>query len=110
VKENAVDYGWYMPPILEAFGATAAAGKLLKLDEEQIRNAFSLTLCQATCSAELIYSTHSMIRAIRDAFSAKAGLLSALLAKKGITGFQQPFEGRAGLFNIYLRGKWIHSH
>jgi 2-methylcitrate dehydratase PrpD len=106
VKENAVEYGWYMPPILEAFGATTAAGKLLKLDAEQIRNAFSLTLCQATCSAELIYSSNSMIRAIRDAFSAKAGLLSALLAQKGITGFQQPFEGKAGLFNNYLRGKW----
>jgi 2-methylcitrate dehydratase PrpD len=106
VKENAVEYGWYMPPILEAFGATTAAGKLLKLDAEQIRNAFSLTLCQATCSAELIYSSNSMIRAIRDAFSAKVGLLSALLAQKGITGFQQPFEGRAGLFNIYSRGAW----
>jgi len=106
LKENAVEYGWYMPPILEAFGATAAAGKLLKLDAERIRDAFSLTLCQATCSAELIYSSNSMIRAIRDAFSAKAGLLSALLAQKGITGFQQPFEGRAGLFNNYSRGKW----
>jgi len=105
-KENAVEYGWYMPPILEAFGATTTAGKLLKLDAEQIRNAFSLTLCQATCSAELIYSSDSMIRAVRDSFSAKAGLLSALLAKKGITGFQQPFEGKAGLFNNYSRGKW----
>jgi len=106
VKEDLVENGWYMPPILEAFGAAAAAGKLLKLDTDQIRNAFSLTLCQATCSAELIYSSHSMIRAIRDAFSAKAGLLSALLAQKGITGFQQPLEGRAGLFNNYSRGKW----
>jgi 2-methylcitrate dehydratase PrpD len=47
-----------------------------------------------------------MIRAIRDAFSAKAGLLSALLAQKGIMGFDQPFEGRAGLFNMYSKGKW----
>jgi 2-methylcitrate dehydratase PrpD len=106
VKENLVEYGWYMPPILEAFGATAAASKLLKLDAGQIRNAFSLTLCQATCSAELIYSSNSMIRGIRDAFSAKAGLLSALLAQKGITGFEHPFEGKAGLFNNYSRGKW----
>jgi len=106
VKQNTVEYGWYMPPILGAFGATAASSKLLKLDMEQIRNAFSLTLCQTTCSAELIYSSNSMIRAIRDAFSAKAGLLSALLAQKGITGFEHPFEGRAGLFNIYSRGKW----
>src|SRR4030042_3191307 len=106
LNENPVEYGWYMPPILQAFGAATAASKLLKLDVEQIRNGFSLTLCQATCSAELIYSSHSMIRAIRDAFSAKAGLLSALLAQKGIMGFDQPFEGRAGLFNMYSKGKW----
>jgi 2-methylcitrate dehydratase PrpD len=109
VKENAVEYGWYMPPILEAFGATTAAGKLLKLDVEQIRNGFSLTLCQATCSAELIYSSNSMIRAIRDAFSAKAGLLSALLAQKGITGFQQPFEGRQGCSIFIQEVNGIHS-
>src|SRR4030042_701018 len=95
-----------MPPILQAFGAATAASKLLKLDVEQIRNAFSLTLCQTTCSAELIYSSHSMIRAIRDSFSAKAGLLSALLAQKGITGFEHPFEEKAGLFNIDSKGKW----
>jgi len=106
LNENPVEYGWYMPPILQAFGAATAASKLLKLDMEQIRNAFSLTLCQTTCSAELIYSSHSMIRAIRDSFSAKAGLLSALLAQKGITGFEHPFEGKAGLFNIYSKGKW----
>ena len=106
LNENPVECGWYTPPILQAFGATTVAGKLLKLDVKQIRNGFSLTLCQATCSAELIYSSHSMIRAIRDAFSAKAGVLSALLAQKGITGFEHPFEGRAGLFNIYSRGKW----
>jgi 2-methylcitrate dehydratase PrpD len=106
VKENLVEYGWYMPPILQAFGATTASSKLLKLNMEQIRNAFSLTLCQATCSAELIYSSNSMIRAIRDGFSAKVGVLSALLAQKGITGFEHPLEGEAGLFNIYTRGNW----
>ena len=68
----------------------------LGLDEAQVLDAFSLTLCQATRSAELKYSPHSVIRAVRDAFAAKAGVLSALLARKGVKGFDLPFEGKAG--------------
>jgi len=105
-EEDYLKSGWYMPPILGAFGATTAACKLLNLGPEQILDAFSLTLCQATCSAELINSPNSIIRAIRDAFSAKAGVLSALLAQEGITGFAQPFEGKAGLFTMYSRGNY----
>jgi len=65
-----------------------------------------LTLCQATCSAELTQSPHSVVRSIRDAFSAKAGLLSALLAEQGVAGFRKPIEGKAGLFSLYARGNY----
>ncbi|MBP1609630.1 MAG: MmgE/PrpD family protein [Acidobacteria bacterium] len=99
-------YGWYPPPILGAFGATAAAAKLMKLDAAQTRDAFSLTLCQATCSSELKYSRDSMIRAVRDAFAAQAGVLAAKLAGSGVKGFDQPFEGKAGFFQLYAKGAY----
>jgi 2-methylcitrate dehydratase PrpD len=99
-------FGWYPPPILGAYGAAAAAGKLLKLTPEQMLDAFSLVLCQATCSAELKYSPHSTIRAVRDAFAAQAGVLSALLAQRGVKGFDLPFEGKAGFFALYARGQY----
>jgi 2-methylcitrate dehydratase PrpD len=105
-NENPGEYGWYIPPILGSFGATAAAGKLLNLDEKGILDAFSLTLCQSTCSAELRYSPHSDIRSVRDAFAAKAGVLSARLAQKGVKGFDHPFEGKAGLFSLYSNGNY----
>lgn len=106
LNEDLLKYGWYMPPILGAFGATAAVCKLLHLSAQQILDAFSLTLCQATCSAELTQSTNSVVRSIRDAFSAKAGVISALLAQKGVTGFNQPIEGEAGFFKMYARGNY----
>ena len=98
------EFGWYTPPILGAFGAAAAAARLMQLSAEQTRDALSLTLCQSTCSAELKYSRRSVVRAVRDGFSAHAGLLSALLAQRGVTGFEQPIEGRAGLYALYARG------
>jgi 2-methylcitrate dehydratase PrpD len=100
------EYGWYPPPIIAAFGTTAAIGRLLKLNESQLIDAFSLTLCQATCSAELKFSPHSDIRAVRDAFPAQVGVTSALLARKGVRGFDRPFEGRAGFFALYARGAY----
>ncbi|MBI5031585.1 MAG: MmgE/PrpD family protein [Chloroflexi bacterium] len=106
LRVNPLEYGWYIPPILGAFGATAAVAKLLNLTAAQIVNAFSLTLCQATCSAELTSSPRSMVRSIRDAFAAKAGVLSTQLAKQGIVGFEQPIEGKAGLFSLYTHGNY----
>ncbi len=106
LKRDLLADGWYMPPILGAFGATAAACKLLGLNERQILDAFSLALCQATCSAEQIHSRRTIIRSIRDAFPAKAGLISALLAQRSVIGFEQPFEGRGGLYQSYARGEY----
>jgi 2-methylcitrate dehydratase PrpD len=106
LNENPLEDGWYIPPILGAFGATTAVCKLLNLTAEQIVDAFSLTLCQATCSAELTHNPRSAVRGIRDAFSAKAGLLSALLAEQGVAGFRQPIEGKAGLYSLYARGNY----
>ena len=100
------EYGWYPPPMIAAFGATAAVGRVLKLDESQLIDAFSLTLCQAICSAELKYSPHSDIRAVRDAFPAQIGVASALLARRGVKGFDRPFEGKAGFFALYARGAY----
>jgi 2-methylcitrate dehydratase PrpD len=100
------DYGWYPPPIFAAFGATAAAARLLRLPESQVVDAMSLTLCQTTCSGEIKYDAHSIIRGVRDAFGARAGVSSALLARKGVTGFKMPFEGRSGFFKMYARGSY----
>ncbi len=107
--KNPIEYGWYPPPILGAFGAAAAAGKLLGLNPAQLCDAFSLTLCQATCSAELRFSPYSDLRAVRDAFAAHAGVVSAQLALRGVRGFEAPFEGRAGLYHLYAAGHYEPS-
>ena len=106
LKKDPIEFGWYMPPILNAFGAAAATGKLLRLNPQEVLDTFSLTLCQATCSAELVHSPHTVIRGIRDAFSTKAGVISAFLAEKGVIGFEHPMEGSAGLFRLYAREEY----
>jgi 2-methylcitrate dehydratase PrpD len=104
LKENPDVYGFYTPPILGAFGAAAAAGRLMRLTTEQMVDAFALTLGQATASAQFKTNPDSVVRAVRDAFAAHAGVLSARLAARGVKGFDGAFEGKYGLYALYARG------
>lgn len=106
LKTPMENFGWYPPPMFSAFGATAAAAKVLGLSAEQIVDALSLTLCQSVCSGEIKYSAQSHIRAVRDAFGAQAAVLSADLARRGVRGFDAPFEGKAGFFALYAAGDY----
>ncbi|GIL41609.1 MmgE/PrpD family protein [Roseiterribacter gracilis] len=94
------DGGWYPPPILGAFGAAAAAGRLHRLNQRQMLDSFSLMLTQ-TCPGEIKYSRDTVLRAVREAFPAQAAVQSTLLAAAGIRGFDAPFEGKAGFFRLY---------
>lgn len=106
LKVTLADFGWYPPPMLAAFGATAAAAKILKLNERQVRDAFTLTLCQMTCAGEIMNSPQSTLRAVRDAFPARGGISSALLARGGVRGFDKPLEGEAGFYATFARGNY----
>lgn len=97
-------HGWYIPPIVGAFSAAAASANLLGLDERQTLAAFSMTLCQSSCSAEILHSPSADIRAVRDGFAAQAGLVAAQLARGGVVGFERPIEGRAGFYAMFARG------
>lgn len=104
LKKPLEDGGWYPPPILAAFGAAAGAARLLGLEAIQVRDACSLMLCQATMPGEIKHSRQSTVRAIREAFPAQAAVTCALLARAGVRGFEEPFEGQAGFFALYADG------
>lgn len=104
VREGAPPPGFYQPAIVGTFGAATAAAKLLGASAEQVLDAWSLALCQNSCTQELQDSPASTIRAIREGLCARVGLESALLATRGVRGFNAPFEGRSGFFVMYANG------
>jgi 2-methylcitrate dehydratase PrpD len=104
ISDGAPPPGFYQPAIVGTFGATTAAAKLLKLNAEQILDAWSLALCQNSCSGEIQNSPDSTLRAVREGPCARVGLESALLAAKGVRGFGAPFEGKSGFFVMYAQG------
>ncbi|MEY2853813.1 MAG: hypothetical protein RL030_945 [Pseudomonadota bacterium] len=98
--------GWYPPPILGAMGAVAGAARVFALTPEQLLDAWSLMLLQNSCSGQIIHSADSTIRAVREAFPAQAAVDCVRLAKAGIRGFSEVFEGRAGFFAMFAGGQY----
>src|SRR5690348_1654524 len=78
---------FYPPAIAGTFGATATAARLMQLTPEQTLDAFSLALCQNSCSAEILSDAYSDIRAVRDGLCAQVGVQAAQLARRGVKGF-----------------------
>ncbi|MBT9775492.1 MmgE/PrpD family protein [Clostridium sp. MCC353] len=102
-NEDLEKYGFYMPTIYTSFGATAAVCKLLGLTPRQIVDAFSFNLCQTTCSSELMNNSKTVMRSVREAFSARNAVLSGQIAAKGLNGFEEPLEGKLGFYHAYAR-------
>lgn len=98
--------GWYPPPIVAAYGAAAGAAKLLGLDARATRDALSLMLCQATMPGEIKHSAGTELRAVRESFPAQAAVTSALLARGGVTGFEEPLEGKGGFFALFAHNEY----
>lgn len=106
LRRQMEDGGWYPPPILAGFGAAAGSAHLLGLGAEQLRDALSLTLCQVTMPGEIKHSPATVIRAVREAFPAQAAVLSAMLAREGVSGFEAPLEGPGGFYALYAGGQF----
>lgn len=95
--------GWFTTSIYGVFGATAAAARLLKLDETAIAHAFGIALSQASGTQQANIE-QALTKRLQSAFAARAGVFSALLASRGVTAPREAFEGRFGLFQLYQEG------
>lgn len=106
LTESVEKRGFYFIPMLSAYGAAAAAARLSRLSEPEIVQSFALASCQAVFSDALVAYPPSHLRAVRDGFSARAGVTAALLARRGVEAFDRPIEGPGGLYANYARGKY----
>jgi len=97
---------WLRPQLHSNFGSVAACGKLLGLGQEQTADAWGIALAQAAGSIEPGAGVGTNIRGMWPAFPAKVGVLSALMAQRGVSGSKNSLEGRAGLFNAYFDGEY----
>lgn len=104
----AIDWkeDWHLSAVFGAFACAAASGKLLGLNESQLVSAFGIALCQAACTMQLNVGVGSNLRGAYPGFAAKAGVLSACMAQRGIDGPRASLEGEAGVYAVHFRGEY----
>lgn len=89
------DRGWHATSTFGRFGAAVAAGKLLDLSLDQMKQAMGLAGTQAA-GLRLVFGT--MSKPFHPGKSAYDGVLSAILAQRGFTCAPNIIEGKKGYF------------
>ena len=95
--------GWDGTGTVNAFGATAIAGRLLGLDKLQLRNAFGIVLNQIGSTFQIIWDATTAFK-LPQGLSAREGIFSAKLAKAGWTGPKDVLFGQFGYFKMFTEG------
>ncbi|MEK7230893.1 MAG: MmgE/PrpD family protein, partial [Pseudomonadota bacterium] len=101
---NSLGKGWHPTMIFGTLAASLAAGRLLKLDAEGLRNALGMAFHQASGSAQSMRDG-VLSKRLGAGFAARAAVLGAFLGADGLSGTRRPLEGSAGLFALYERGE-----
>ncbi|OZI19967.1 2-methylcitrate dehydratase [Bordetella genomosp. 9] len=91
------DRGWHITGTAGVFGAAAAAGKLLGLDEERMAWALGIA---ATQSAGLREMFGSMCKSLHPGKAAQNGLGAALMAQHGYTSSTRALEAKRGFGRV----------
>lgn len=98
VQPGLVRRGFHSTGTAGAVACGAAAAKLLGLTEDQIYNALSLAAVQAS-GLMVITESGQSCKPINPANAARAGILAAKLARKGIEAPRNPLESKKGWFH-----------
>ena len=96
VYPNHYDVGWHITGTTGVFGATAAIGKLLKLNEQQMVWALGLAASQPVGLRE---SFGSMNKSFNPGRAAANGIFAALLASGNFTSSDVMIEAQRGWAN-----------
>jgi 2-methylcitrate dehydratase PrpD len=103
-KLDLIESGFIYSSLLGYFGATAAAGRALRLTDSEMLNAFGIVYSSVAGNHQVTRDA-SLMKRLQPALAAQAAVVAVQLAKRGIRGAQHVFEGADGFFRVYL-----HNH
>jgi 2-methylcitrate dehydratase PrpD len=90
--------GWHCTSTLGTIGAAAAAARLLGLDVAEAAHALAIAASEASGLKE---NFGSMVKPLHAGLAARNGVLSALLAKAGLTASGQALDGPQGFLRAF---------
>ena len=99
--------GFHPTGLFATFGAAYLAGKLLGLDAPALSRAAGIAGSFASGLLEC-WVDGTQTKFLHPGWSAQSGITAALLARSGVTGPAQVFEGRWGLFATHVQDPNAH--
>jgi 2-methylcitrate dehydratase PrpD len=102
---SALASGWHPTTLFGFLGSAAIAGKIMRLDAEKMINAIGLAYHQCGGAGSGV-ADGALAKRMGPGFAAKAGITSAMMAERGITGERDPLEGKSGLYKTYMGGDY----
>ena len=83
------------------FGAAAAAGRMLRLESDQMVDAFGLAGCQASGLLAWVTEASQLSKAFQIGIASRNGVTASQLAKIGFTGPPHILEGKHNVFRAF---------
>lgn len=87
------------------FPSASVAGKLMGMDEGQMKDAMGLAFTQVSNTIQGHQEGALSVR-VHHGIGVRAGLLSALMAQRGISGPKHVLEGKFGLYEVYAQKEY----
>ena len=104
IKVDIIESGFIYTSLLGYFGATAAAGRAFGLTEAEMVNAFGIVYSSVAGNHQVTRDA-SLMKRLQPGLAAQAAVVAVQLARRGIRGAQEVFEGADGFFRVYLQGR-----
>jgi len=98
VNFHHYDKGWHPTATLGVFGAAAAVGHLIGLDEAALSVALAIA---ASCAAGVKANFGTMVKPLHVGHCARDGVLAALLAEAGYDANPAAIEHKQGFLNAF---------
>jgi 2-methylcitrate dehydratase PrpD len=95
------DTPWDCSGTMSKWGAAAVAGKLLKLNKKQMKNAFGIVVDTVQCTKQGMVDGSDTYK-LHSGLACRDGIMSAKLASKGFTGLKDPLLSKFGFLPSYF--------
>jgi 2-methylcitrate dehydratase PrpD len=103
--ETAEKNGFHSPGLTGPFGGAIVAGRLLKLNAEQMTNALGIAGSLSSGLLEFAKSGGGTVKRLHLGHGAQSGVMAAMLARDGFAGPATILEGKFGYLNVFCRDR-----
>ncbi len=102
-RELVEKLGFHSPGVTGPFGGAVVAGRLLKLNAEQMANALGIAGSLSSGLLEFAKSGGGTVKRLHLGHGAQSGVMAAMLAHDGFAGPATILEGKFGYLNVFCR-------